>query len=57
MKIWHDQKLEKGTRVEYFKTNKIYVVTKCVYEGTFDNREHYTLTVKLEKKDKKETLQ
>lgn len=51
MELWSDKEYKKGTRLSLDKNGKIYIVKSCEHTGKYDNRDHYKLKVKLEKKE------
>lgn len=53
MQIWSDIEVQKGSIVEY--QGHIYEVHKCQYDGFYDGRNHYTLTI--EQKPSEDILQ
>lgn len=54
MELWSDKKLDKGVKILHKENGKVYIVKKCELTGNYDNRDHYTLTVKPEKKELKQ---
>jgi hypothetical protein len=51
MELWSDKKQKKGDRISLNKNGKTYIVKSCEHTGKYDNRDHYKLKVRLEKKE------